>query len=59
MSPHATIFTREPARGAPRADERFTVGTAYTRDLLPEEFGTAVHARRRADDPLTALGRAA
>src|SRR2546421_669539 len=34
----------EAARGAPRGPKRFTVGTAYTRDLLPEEFGTAVHA---------------
>ena len=49
MSPHATIFTREPDRGAPRGQKRFTVGTAYTRDLLPEEFGTAVHARVAAE----------
>ncbi len=45
MSPHATIFTREPDRGAPSGEKRFAIGTAYTRDLLPEEFGTAVHAR--------------
>ncbi|MBI2466762.1 MAG: ring-opening amidohydrolase [Candidatus Rokubacteria bacterium] len=45
MSPHATIFVREPDRGAPSGERRFTVGTAYTRDLLPEEFGTLVHAR--------------
>src|SRR5712691_7398747 len=49
MSPHATIFTREPDRGAPRGQKRFTVGTAYTRDLLPEEFGTSVHARVAAE----------
>jgi len=49
MSPHATIFTREPDRGQPTGEPRFTVGTAYTRDLLPEEFGTAVHARVAAD----------
>lgn len=45
MSPHATIFVREPDRGTPTGQRRFTVGTAYTRDLLPEEFGTAVHAQ--------------
>src|SRR5262247_582123 len=33
MSPHATIFTREPDRGSPSGQKRFTVGTAYTRDL--------------------------
>jgi cyanuric acid amidohydrolase len=49
MSPHATIFTRGPDRGAPTGDTRFTVGTAYTRDLLPEEFGTAVHAEVAAE----------
>src|SRR5215469_14327639 len=31
MSPHATIFTREPDRGRPSGEKRFTVGTAYTR----------------------------
>src|SRR3989442_15095424 len=45
MSPHATIFTREADRGGPGAGKRLAVGTAYTRDLLPEAFGTAVHAR--------------
>ncbi len=45
MSPHATIFVREPDRGAPTGQKRFAVGTAYTRDLLPEEFGTLVHAQ--------------
>ncbi len=49
MSPHATIFVREPDRGAPSGDKRFTIGTAYTRDLLPEEFGTLVHAQVAAD----------
>src|SRR5437867_4852422 len=55
MSPHATIFTREPDRGTPAGDKRFTVGTAYTRDLLPEEFGTAVHARVAADGVRAAI----
>ena len=55
MSPHATLFTREPDRGAPTGDKRFTVGTAYTRDLLPEEFGTVVHARVAADGVRAAI----
>jgi cyanuric acid amidohydrolase len=55
MSPHATIFTREPDRGTPTGDRRFTVGTAYTRDLRPEEFGTAVHARVAAEGVQAAI----
>lgn len=55
MSPHATIVTREPDRGTPTGDKRFAVGTAYTRDLLPEEFGTAVHARVAAEGVQAAI----
>jgi cyanuric acid amidohydrolase len=55
MSPHATIFTREPDRGAPGSAKRLAIGTAYTRDLLPEEFGTAVHARVAADGVRAAI----
>jgi cyanuric acid amidohydrolase len=58
MSPHATIFTREPGRGGPSGQKRFTVGTAYTRDLLPEEFGTAVHAQVAAEGVQKALADA-
>ncbi|MGH7318527.1 MAG: ring-opening amidohydrolase [Candidatus Rokuibacteriota bacterium] len=55
MSPHATIFVREPDRGAPSGDRRFTIGTAYTRDLLPEEFGTLVHAQVAEDGVRAAI----
>jgi len=58
MSPHATIFTRSPDRGAPTGDKRFTVGTAYTRDLTPEEFGTAVHIEVAAEGVRAALADA-
>jgi len=58
MSPHATIFAREPDRGTPSGQKRFTVGAAYTRDLLPEEFGTAVHARVAAEGVRAALADA-
>src|SRR5215813_6959566 len=44
MSPHATIFVREEG-GQPSGEKRLTVGTAYTRDLLPEEFGRLEHVR--------------
>jgi len=55
MSPHATIFTREPDRGTPSGQKRLAVGTAYTRDVLPEEFGTAVHARVAAEGVSVAI----
>jgi cyanuric acid amidohydrolase len=58
MSPHATIFTREPDRGAPSGQKRFTVGAAYTRDMAPEEFGTAVHAQVAAEGVKAALADA-
>src|SRR6267143_1274764 len=58
MSPHATIFTREPDREAKSKEKRFTVGTAYTRDLLPEEFGTAVHAQVAAEGVRAAISDA-
>lgn len=58
MSPHATIFTREPDRGQPTGQKRFAIGTAYTRDLLPEEFGTTVHARVAAEGVRTAIAEA-
>src|SRR5262249_59124051 len=55
MSPHATIFARELDRGAPTGQKRLAVGTGYTRDLLPEEFGTAVHARGAAEGVSAAI----
>jgi cyanuric acid amidohydrolase len=58
MSPHATIFTREPDRGTPTGEKRLTVGTAYTRDVLPEEFGTAVHAQVAAEGVRAAIENA-
>src|SRR3990172_1645594 len=58
MSPHATIFVREADRGAPSGEKRFTVGTAYTRDLLPEEFGTLVHAEVAAEGVRAAIADA-
>lgn len=55
MSPHATIFTRtadgEPVPG----QKRLAVGTAYTRDLLPEEFGTLIHVQVAAEGVAAAI----
>lgn len=54
MSPHATIFVKEP--GAPgNGDKRFTVGTAYTRDMAPEEFGTMAHVLSAAEGVKAAI----
>jgi cyanuric acid amidohydrolase len=58
MSPHATIFTREPDRGTPSGQKRFTVGSAYTRELSPEEFGTSIHAQVAAEGVRAALADA-
>jgi cyanuric acid amidohydrolase len=57
MSPHATIFVREPDDGqAPSGDrKRLTVGTAYTRDLLPEEFGRLAHVQVAAEGVRAAI----
>ena len=59
MAPHATIITRLPDRRPPAAGQkRFAVGTAYTRNLLPEEFGTAVHAQVAAEGVKAAIADA-
>jgi cyanuric acid amidohydrolase len=55
MSPHATIFVRAPDRGPASGPKRLAVGTAYTRDLLPEELGTAVHAEVAAEGVRAAI----
>jgi cyanuric acid amidohydrolase len=60
MSPHATIFVREPDDGqAPSGDQkRLTVGTAYTRDMKPEEFGRLEHVRVAAEGVRAAIADA-
>jgi len=58
MSPHATLFTRGPDRNRAKGGRRFTVGTAYTRDLKPEEFGTLEHVRVAADGVRKAIADA-
>jgi cyanuric acid amidohydrolase len=42
LSPHATVFTRQAAHpGEPGGQPRLALGVTTTRDLLPEEVGTA------------------
>jgi cyanuric acid amidohydrolase len=48
MSPHATIFVKDPTAKAKPKGKSFTVGTAYTEDMKPEEFGTMKHVRSAA-----------
>lgn len=48
MSPHATIFVKEPGEENKTGEKGFTVGTAYTRDMAPEEFGTLTHVQAAA-----------
>lgn len=58
MSPHATIFVKEPGGNNLVGDKNFTVGTAYTRDLSPEEFGTLTHVRVAAEGVKEAIRKA-
>ena len=60
MSPHATVLTRRARPTTPPAGEgRLAVGVAFTRDLLPEEVGTAVQARLVAEAVRQAMQEAA
>ena len=45
MTPHATIFVKEPGEENRTREKGFTVGTSYTRDMDPEEFGTLAHVQ--------------
>ena len=59
MSPHATIFVKDPdGDGGGKGGKGFTVGTAYTRDMTPEEFGTMAHVRSAADGVKAAIADA-
>lgn len=48
MSPHATIFVKEPGEENKTEKKSFTVGVAYTQDMSPEEFGTLAHVQAAA-----------
>ncbi|MCY4441724.1 MAG: ring-opening amidohydrolase, partial [Deltaproteobacteria bacterium] len=59
MSPHATIFVKDPDGGGQGQKGStvggFTVGTAYTRDMTPEEFGTMAHVQSAAEGVKAAI----
>jgi cyanuric acid amidohydrolase len=49
LSPHLTIFSRRLAAGvAPTGPKRLAIGTAFTRDFLPEEIGRAAQIHETA-----------
>ncbi len=58
MSPHATIFVKDPDGDGGGKGKGFTVGTAYTRDMTPEEFGTMAHIRSAAEGVKAAIADA-
>ncbi|MCC7104576.1 MAG: ring-opening amidohydrolase, partial [Chloroflexi bacterium] len=55
MSPHATIFTRGPDLQPASGEKRLAVGVAYTREVLPEEFGRMPHVRVAAEGVRAAI----
>ncbi len=55
MSPHATIFVKDPDGEGGGKGKGFTVGTAYTRDMTPEEFGTMAHVQSAAEGVRAAI----
>ena len=55
MSPHATIFVKDPDGDGGGKGRGFTVGTAYTRDMTPEEFGTMAHVQSAAEGVKVAI----
>ena len=57
LSPHATVFTRTDET-APGSEGRLVLGIAETRNLLPEEIGTATHVELVADAVRQALKQA-
>jgi len=55
LSPHCTVFVRRAsAAGPPTGEKRLAIGTASTRDFLPEEIGR----RAQIDETAAAIGRA-
>src|SRR5579883_1890136 len=42
LSPHCTVFAREPASAIPQGPKRLVIGTASTKPYRPEEVGTLV-----------------
>jgi cyanuric acid amidohydrolase len=58
LSPHATVFTRRQVESKPGGPKRFSVAMASTREILPEELGTAEQVRLVATAVREAIVRA-
>ncbi len=58
LSPHCTVFAREPAEAGLGGSKRLAIGTAYTRDYLPEEVGTTAQVDAVAQAVAAALSDA-
>lgn len=60
MSPHYTVFTKKnvSAPTAAPAEKRLVIGTANTRVLLPEEYGTMTQVELVADAVKQAIAEA-
>jgi cyanuric acid amidohydrolase len=58
ISPHATVFTRRQVAKKAGGAKRFSVAMASTRELLPEELGTADQVRLVATAVREAIARA-
>ena len=48
MCPHHTLFIKQPGAATDSDEKRLVIGTANTRRLLPEEYGTMVQVREAA-----------
>jgi cyanuric acid amidohydrolase len=59
LSPHITIFLRtwlsDPGRGRRGRAKRLSIGTAHTRDFLPEELGLSAQIHETAAAVRTAM----
>ncbi|GAA5236323.1 ring-opening amidohydrolase [Verticiella sediminum] len=58
LSPHFTVFTRQPARADAPRGKRLVVGVAQTRDFAPEELGRRAQIDATADAVRAAMADA-
>ncbi|MGG6293873.1 ring-opening amidohydrolase [Leptolyngbya sp. AN02str] len=58
LSPHLTVFTREPAQSAISPRWGLVLGTHHTRDFLPEEIGSLDMVHTVADGVKAAIAEA-
>ena len=58
MCPHHTLFIKRPGEASSSDAKRLVIGTANTRRLLPEEYGTTVQVREAAEAVRAAIADA-